>query len=187
MLARPQEVFEVDRNGHQQGAQLGDRHGDPGACDSQESRQDQQCRRGEQQRSAKRDDRGGLSVRQSCEKARGCDIQPAEQEVDSEELEACHSQGIGLRILGEYRRDRAGQKEGQERHKQGSACCEQEGNLVQPAQLMPVLRAVLEPYDRADADGKSQVKSVEQKFSVEQDGDGGNAVFAGQAQENDIK
>ena len=37
MLARPQEVFEVDRNGHQQGAQLGDRPGDPGACDSQES------------------------------------------------------------------------------------------------------------------------------------------------------
>ena len=32
MLARPQEVFEVDRNGHQQGAQLGDRHGDPGAA-----------------------------------------------------------------------------------------------------------------------------------------------------------
>ena len=52
---------------------------------------------------------------------------------------------------------------------------------------MSVLCAVLESDDGADADSESQVKSVEQKFSVEQDGDGGNAVFPGKAQENDIK
>jgi len=52
---------------------------------------------------------------------------------------------------------------------------------------MPVLCAVLESDDGTDADSESQVKSVEQKFSVEQDGDGGNAVFPGKAQENDIK
>ena len=76
------------------------------------------------------------------------------------------------------------EKERQERHKQGCTCCEQEGDLVQPAELMPVLCAVLESDDGADADSESQVKSVEQKFSVEQDGDGGNAVFPGKAQEN---
>lgn len=48
---------------------------------------------------------------------------------------------------------------------------------------MSVLCAVLESDDGTDADSESQVKSVEQKFSVEQDGDGGNAVFPGEAQE----
>ena len=49
------------------------------------------------------------------------------------------------------------------------------------------LKPATESDDGADADSESQVKSVEQKFSVEQDGDGGNAVFPGKAQENDIK
>ena len=52
---------------------------------------------------------------------------------------------------------------------------------------MPVLCAILKSDDRAYADGISQEKSIKQKFSVEQDGDCGNAVLSGQTQENHIK
>ena len=177
----------MDRDRYQQGAKFGDRHGDPGSCDAEKSRQKEKCSCCEQQSPAEGDDGGSLPVGQCSEKSRGRDVQSAEQEIDCEEFEACYGQDIGLRIFREYRRDRAGQKEGQERHKQGCTCCEQEGDLVQPAEFMAVLCAVLESDDGTDADSEPQVKSVEQKFSVEQDGDGGNAVFPGKAQENDIK
>lgn len=114
MFPRAKEIFCVDRDRYQQGAKFGDRHGDPGSCDAEKSRQKEKCSCCEQQSPAEGEWAGVFPLDSAVKNPRTC-VQSAEQEIDCEEFEACYGQDIGLRIFREYRRDRAGQKEGQER------------------------------------------------------------------------
>lgn len=43
------------------------------------------------------------------------------------------------------------------------------------------------PITGLNSNGKSQIKSIKQKLSVQQNGDGSNSVFTGQRHHNDVK
>ena len=62
-----------------------------------------------------------------------------------------------------------------------------EGNTVNAFQLLPVSGTVLISHDRADPNGKTQVKGIEQKLSVQQDRDGSYTIRTCQTHQDDVE
>ena len=60
-------------------------------------------------------------------------------------------------------------------------------NFVDILQFFFVACTVLEAYNRADADGKSQIKGVEQELPVQQNRDGSDTLFPGQPHHDNIE